>query len=157
MQNIDLNEIIELEKDLKQISDSVLSQNLTQAAFIAGSRIQSDARATVAVDTGALKISIENSVSQGSTDITASVGPTQPYGKDIEFGRPPGTHVSPAALMGWAKRKGLNPYAVAKSIERKGSPAQPFLFPAFEKNERGITQIIAQGVVNAFKQVFNLK
>lgn len=143
-----------LGEGFKQLSDTVLDKYLKQGAHVAGARVQSEARELVPVDTSALRISIENSASQSSGELIQSVGPTQPYGKDIEFGRPPGTYVSPAALAGWAKRKGLNPYAVSKSIQKKGSPAQPFMFPAFDKNVTEIPSIIAQAVVNAFKEAF---
>lgn len=144
---------MDLGKSFKDLSDDVLSGDLKQGAYIAGSRIQSKARDLVPVDTGALRISIENSVGAQTRDIGVEVGPTQPYGKDIEFGRPPGTFVSAAALSGWAKRKGLNPYAVSWAIHKKGSPAQPFLFPAANDQEENVVNILAQAVINAFNNV----
>lgn len=41
----------------------------------------------------------------------------------LEVGVPPGTKVSTAALAKWVKKKGINisPFAIAKSIEKRGS------------------------------------
>jgi hypothetical protein len=51
------------------------------------------------------------------------------YGKAIEYGLPSG-HFIPVKnnpiFQLWATRRGLNPYAVAKSIAKKGTKAQPF-------------------------------
>lgn len=156
MVKIDTSAIIGLAEDFK-ISEEALDIHLKQGLTIAGSQVQSAARGLVPVDTSALKISIQSSVRVESNGMSAEVGPTQPYGREIEFGRPPGTQVSPAALMGWAKRKGLNPYAVAKSIAKKGSPAQPFLFPAAEAQSDNVLKILAQAVVNAFNATIGKK
>lgn len=152
MINIDLSEIIGLGESFNNISRSVLDENVKQGLVIAGADVQSTARGLVPVDTGALRISIASNVKEG-TSLSAEVGPTQPYGKEIEFGRKLGTYVSPNALMGWAKRKGLNPYAVSKSIMKKGSPAQPFLFPAADSQLDNVLKIITQAVVNAFATI----
>tara|TARA_B100000287_G_scaffold430919_1_gene487125 strand:- start:237 stop:764 length:528 start_codon:yes stop_codon:yes gene_type:complete len=37
------------------------------------------------------------------------------------------------ALVGWSKRHGMNPYAVAASIARKGTPIVPFLKIGYNK------------------------
>ena len=89
--------------------------------------------------------------------MSALVEPTEPYAYGIEFGRPAGTYVSPKALEKWARSKGLNPYAVSKSIMKKGTKPQPFLIPAFEEKENSILLIIAQGVENALKSAFKTK
>lgn len=50
----------------------------------------------------------------------------QAYGGSVEYGTRP-HKVSGEALKDWAKRRGLNPFAVAKSIAKKGTKANPFL------------------------------
>lgn len=47
------------------------------------------------------------------------------YGYDVEMGREP-FFISARDIGPWAIKKGLNPYAVAKSIRRKGTRANPF-------------------------------
>jgi hypothetical protein len=49
-----------------------------------------------------------------------------PYSVGIEEGTRP-HYVSPRALKPWAEARGLNPFAVAKSIAKKGTKANPFL------------------------------
>lgn len=157
MITVDVSEIMGLEKNIEDFAGPVLDRNLRRGAHIAGAEIQSEARALVPVDTGALRISIEHSASETLTGLQVEVGPTQPYGREIEHGRPPGTFVSAAALSGWAKRKGLNPHAVSWAIMKRGSPPQPFMRPAGENKEQSVMLIMAQAVANAISQVFGKK
>ena len=150
---VDTSELKQFEKEIDTLVDSALDRNLKQGAHIAGAELQSEARRMVPVDTGALRISIENSALPSGA-LGVEVGPTQPYGKDIEFGRPPGTFVSAAALSKWAAKRGLNPYVISWSIHKKGSPAQPYLFPAVEAKEDSIIKILVQSVANAFIEIF---
>jgi hypothetical protein len=84
---------------------------------------------------------------------TATITANEPYAYDVEYGTPPGRYVSPQALMGWAMRHGINPYAVSKSIFKKGTRAQPYLLPAFNSNTDTIVAIIGQAIQNALSQV----
>ena len=154
MIKIDVSEIIELGRAFTALSGGVLEENLRQGVFIAGAEVQKEARGLVPTDTGALRLSIENTLPIEMSAVSAEVGPAKQYGKEIEFGRPPGTFVSAAALSGWAKRKGLNPYAVSWAIHKKGSPPQPFMFPAADAKENEIPKIIAQAFQNAVEQAF---
>ena len=154
MVNIDASAIIELGREFDELSGSVLDENVSQGAFIAGAQVQSEARSLVAVDTGALRTSIENSASRQGSGYLIAVGPTQPYGADVEYGQPAGTFVSAAALAGWAKRKGLNPYVISKAIADHGTRPQPFMGPALDAKEESVVMVLAQAVANAFNQVF---
>lgn len=59
------------------------------------------------------------------------------YGNAVNFGSRP--HFPPVqALNLWAKRKGLNPYVVARSIARKGTKANPFFTDAVQGNEKNV-------------------
>lgn len=144
--------IIELGNEFQQLSDVVLDEDIRQGTFIAGAEVQKEARSLVPVDTSALRLSIENSVGSTGTGFLADIGPTQPYGAHVEFGQPPGTYVSPAALAGWAKRKGLNPYAVSRAIQNHGTKPQPYMAPAFEEKQESVVEVLAQAVVNAFRK-----
>lgn len=150
---INVSEMEELEGMFSEMP-GVLEAHVQQGAHIAGAEVQSAARAGVAVDTGALKMSIENKQDVSPMGVITEVGPTQPYGKDIEFGTPPGRMVPVAALSGWAKRKGISPYAVQWAIYNKGTRPQPFLFPAFDAKEGSVFKIMQQAVLNAINQVF---
>ena len=41
-----------------------------------------------------------------------------------------------SALVGWSQRKGLNPYVVALSIAKKGTPIVPFLKMGYNKSRQ---------------------
>jgi HK97 gp10 family phage protein len=154
MISVDSSAIMELGQDFEKLSDAVLDENLSQGAFIAGSQVQSEARSLVAVDTGALKISVDNSVRRQGSGYLIEVGPTQPYGADVEYGQPPGTFVPASALAGWAKRKGLNPYVISKAIADHGTKPQPFMGPALDAKQESVVEVLAQAVINAFNKVF---
>jgi len=156
MFKVNTSELDGLSKDLGTLSRAELDAALTQGLYIAGAGVQKAARGMVAVDTGALRISVANDPIKGPDGPSQQIGPTQPYGYKIEYGQPPGTYVSPAALAGWAKRKGLNPYAVSKSIFKKGSPPQPFMFPAGTQEEPNIVKTLTQAVLNAFAKAFKV-
>lgn len=143
-------------RNLEVFADTEIDENVQQATYIAGVEVQKVARRLSAIDTGALRRSIGVSqVSIGTSALKTIIAPTEKYAPSIEFGRPPGTYVSPKALAVWASRKGLNPYAVSKSIYKKGSPAQPFLFPAFEEKKSDILKIVQKGIDNAIERLAN--
>lgn len=62
-----------------------------------------------------------------------------PYSMAVHFGTSP--HAVPAsALTAWAAKKGLNPWAVAKSIAKKGTKANPFLQKAVDLQRENINR-----------------
>ena len=62
-----------------------------------------------------------------------------PYGEAVENGTRP--HFPPVdALTNWANRKGINPYALAFSISKKGTKAHPYFKPGIEKSKDYIKQ-----------------
>jgi len=69
-----------------------------------------------------------------------------PYGTSVEYGtRPHSINVSsnePFKL--WAQRKGLNPYAVANSIKKKGTKANPFFQRAVDEQEEAVDEEFEQ-------------
>jgi hypothetical protein len=65
----------------------------------------------------------------------------KPYGPVIEFGRKAGYAVpvkNNPMFKKWAERRGLNPYAVANSIKKKGTKAQPFFQPAIDSQKHNV-------------------
>lgn len=80
--------------------------------------------------------------------LTAEVGPTVDYAAAIENGtRPHWVSVKPGTpLFRWAKQKGINPFAVQRSIAKKGTKAHPFVMPTFERLAPKIRNDFATGV-----------
>lgn len=135
--NINVDELNRL-ADNVNLASNELKPEVEKALEQAGSAVRSEARGLVPVDTGELKKSISVMV-KDANPMSVEVGPDVNYGADVEFGTKPHA-VSAGALSGWAKRKGLNPYAVAKSIEKKGTKAQPYLIPGLKNAETLIEQ-----------------
>jgi hypothetical protein len=82
--------------------------------------------------------------------MTAMVKPNRnvPYADGLETGTKP--HRPPAgpdsSLAQWAELKGLNVWAVAKSIERNGTKAHPYIGPAYDVVKEPITALFTEGV-----------
>jgi HK97 gp10 family phage protein len=132
-------------KGFQEFQKSVLNaleksnSHLVSALKTAVTVVTLAAKNTVPVGaTGELRRSIGSDIDERS--LIGIVGldfPGRNYGIYVEKGTRP--HMPPiGALDRWANQRGLNPYAVAKSIARKGTKAQPFMKPAYEKNEKFI-------------------
>lgn len=62
-----------------------------------------------------------------------------PYATAVEYGTAP--HAVSAEEIGpWARKKGLNPWAVANSIKKKGTKANPFFKKAIQTSEEGVNK-----------------
>jgi HK97 gp10 family phage protein len=128
--------VIGLDKAVKDIERYIAKKNRELIGVVATSSkaIQSDARQLAPIDLGELKKSITHVVTQRSGRIDGEILSAAPYSAYVEFGTSP--HFPPiSALQGWADRHGIPAYAVAKSIARKGTPAQPFMDPAYRKEK----------------------
>ena len=74
------------------------------------------------------------------------------YGTSVEYGTKP-HFVSGKSLAMWASKKGLNPYAVAKSIAKKGTKANPFLQKSIDSQSSTIDQIFADALDKIIKEI----
>lgn len=74
------------------------------------------------------------------------------YAKGVEEGTPP-HKVSASAIAPWAIKKGLNPWAVAKSIEKKGTKANPFLQRAVNHEEGNINKEFGDALENIIEEI----
>lgn len=63
------------------------------------------------------------------------------YGIAVEFGRSPGKPIpvkdNPMFQL-WATRRGLNPYAVSKSIQKKGTKGRPFFKKSIDGQKENV-------------------
>lgn len=68
-------------------------------------------------------------------NLSALVAPTVDYAQSVEEGaKPHWTSVAPgSSLRAWANLKGISPYAVQRSIAKKGTKAHPYVKPTYEK------------------------
>lgn len=82
-----------------------------------------------AIDTGILRNSII--VELTPDGLQAEIGTPLNYGPYIEFGTRP--HFPPIdALEHWAKAHGIPAFLVARAISKRGLPARPYLYPAYD-------------------------
>lgn len=114
---------------------TLVTRNITTALRNSVTIVQLAAQNTVPTGaTGGLKRSISTQVDERR--LIGVVGldfPGSVYGVYVEKGSKP--HWVPiAALKRWADQRGISPYAVQKSIARKGTKAHPFMRPAYENN-----------------------
>ena len=84
---------------------------------------------------------LAKSIHQLVTDIAAVIGPDHSmvphYALDLEKGTKP--HMPPVdAIRAWADSKGINPWAVAMSIKKKGTEAHPFVKPTFDATKPAV-------------------
>lgn len=122
-----------------------------RTALTAGSLlIEGAARGLAPKDTGRLGGSITHTITGGGANLTSKIGPSVAYGLYVEKGRRPGKMPPIGAIQGWASRKGINPYVLARSIARKGTRPRPYMIPAFEGNQGRVINLfskVAQTVV----------
>jgi hypothetical protein len=74
------------------------------------------------------------------------------YAAAVEYGTAP-HYVSPRVLAPWAEKKGLNPFAVSKSIQKKGTKANPFFADTVEYSEKGIDRIFKDALTKITKEI----
>jgi len=136
---IQIKGLDELKKKMKDLSDVAVRQQMERTMYRSTEMIKYRARDLVPVDSGALRKSIRDIVQVGAKEIKGIVGPTEPYGAPVEFGARP--HFPPVgALKKWAEKRGINPYALAVAISRRGTRPHPFLIPAFEQLKNNIIE-----------------
>ena len=106
-------------------------QTFNKALLRIGMKMEREAKVEVPVDTGRLRASINTSQQGG---LAVRVGTNVKYAIWVHGGT--GPHFVPAEkLQPWSKRKGVDAYAVAKSISRKGTKANPFMQRAFDASQ----------------------
>jgi HK97 gp10 family phage protein len=88
----------------------------------------------------------EGSLSSGAKEKNFS------YGTSVEFGTKP-HYVSGSNLSIWASRRGLNPYAVAKSISKKGTKANPFFKNSIDSQRNTVDRLFGEALENIIKEI----
>jgi len=122
--------------------DARKQQGIRRVVAESAFNIEKTAKKRTPVDTGRLRSSITSDFKDSG--FTAETKAAAFYAIYVEFGTSP--HFPPvSALRGWAKRHGVNEWAVAKGISKRGTPAQPFLYPAFlQEKPRFVRNIRAE-------------
>lgn len=108
--------------------------------------IKREAMLKAPVDTGALRARWNMAV----RFLRGVLSPVKKYAGAVEYGAKP-HFVSVKKLKGWARRHGISPYAVQRSIAKKGTKAQPFLGPAVD--EKKINQEFSSALDKVLKKI----
>ena len=132
--NIEIPALGRLMDDLQKAGPYGLQQ-LKKALNRGAIRLQRAERIEAPRDTSNLAANI-NIIDLGPMEVMIS--PKANYAEAIHKGRLPGNPPPASQLESWARRKGLNPYAVAKSIGRKGTKPNPFVARAWESEQLAI-------------------
>ena len=135
----------ELQKSFSK-SPEMTKRIMGEAMDLSVMRIKNTAKSKAPVDTGRLRNSIKDKVKFAIRDITGVVNADVKYAPWVEFGRRSGKAPPASALRTWARKRGINEFALAKAIARKGVKAQPFMQPAIRQNEAIIGKIFESGL-----------
>jgi hypothetical protein len=104
--------------------------------------LQNEARDRAPVDTSRLRNSIGREIDSGIPPRYARVGTNTFYAPFVHEGTRP--HWPPIApLRRWAKRHGVNPYALQRAIAQRGTRPRPFLRDAVHAAEPEIVRAVA--------------
>jgi len=120
-----------LNKLSKEVQDKINTQ-----MKVSGARVLADAQRNAPHAWGVLRRSGRVVAEPGVVRVEFTK-----YARWVEFGRRPGRMPPITVMADWAYKKGIASaentravgYLIARSIARKGTKAQPFLAPAFER------------------------
>lgn len=132
-----LNELMKMADKFPAVSEKHIGTAIQRSLI----RIQDTAKTSAPFGTsGQLRNNWDLRVGryEGSLRSNAQAGGF-PYGSAVEFGTRP--HFPPvSALSLWAKRKGLNPFVIARSISRKGTKANPFFQNSIDAQRNNVAK-----------------
>lgn len=124
--------------ETRRLIAAPVSRFFRSAAF----RVQGRAQIKAPVFRGLLKNSIQSDFDGASPMRWARVGTNAQQAAPMEFGTRP--HFPPVrAITPWATAHGIDPYALALSIARKGTKPHPFLKPALDESVPDIRALLS--------------
>ncbi len=139
----------------------LLNKHLNRAIGRVVREIARDARK------GAPKASsvLANSISQRQVNpLTGEVFSVVDYARMVEEGTGPGGWPPPRALLDWIRVRRIQPrragmdeeelaYLIGRSINRRGTPAQPYMQPALEDNRARATRRFDDAIDDALREI----
>ncbi|MCX6795807.1 MAG: hypothetical protein WCG01_02370 [bacterium] len=144
-----LNEIREVFRQFPSIADQEIQDGLERAGKLI-TRIEKE-EVPIGVS-GQLRQSIMMRLVPNNV----TIAPDKNYAIDVHEGTPP-HYVSVKnprdPLRIWAIKKGINPYAVQRSIAKKGTKPNPFVERTVASAEGEVRQIFSQVLENIIKRI----
>lgn len=114
------------------------------------------AAAPVGVGGGAgLRGSVRYKLKVSGQGIQAEIMPAVSYALDVEEGTPPHwTSVAEgSSLRAWANLKGVSPYALQRSIAKKGTKAHPYVKPTYDLMQPVVSKQLIRGITSFVQEV----
>lgn len=146
-----------------------LRRHMNQAVLRSVMEIARTARANApkGVSTNAPKgvSTLTHSIKQRMVNpLTGEVKPHVDYARYVEEGIGPGGSPPLSAMRQWIKAKGITPrnpniseadlpYVIARHIAINGTPAQPYLMPAFESKKARAEQLISLAIDKTLQEM----
>lgn len=128
----------------------------TRLAMAAGSLlVEGTQRSLVSKDTGRTGGSITHLITGSGANLTSKIGPSVATAIYLEKGRKPGKMPPVKAIEPWARRHGINPYMLARSIGRKGTKPHPFVAPSLDPNRAKIIALFEKVGVKVVNRMAN--
>lgn len=129
---IEVKGLKELQAKFESLEGKKFKDQMKRTMYVATSKIKTTARELVPVDRGILRRSIRDEVRYGIRGLKGIIEAGEQYASSVEYGTKP--HFPPvSALSSWARKRGINPYALAVAISKRGTKPHPFMKPAFEE------------------------
>lgn len=148
-----LNDLKEKER-LERIAEAMHGQKMMRTMNRAANLILRDAKRFSPVDTGRLRASMTQTVNPVGFPrrIVGVVGTPVKYAPHMEYGTDHNKMPPVRALEGWARRHGLNAFAVAQGIlMRGGLKGHFFMKKAADKNRAEIVNMLGNHVQTAIR------
>lgn len=150
----------ELLRKLPAISQNALKE-LQTGVIRASTLLLEDSVKNAPSSTGTMRRSIRREIFGGG--LSATIFPTVDYALRLHGdgsrsrSRPftiPSSEAQPGgSLYRWAKKKGLNPYAVRASIKKKGISLNPWMFETSKSDEKQVEEIFGGALKNIAAQM----
>lgn len=158
--NISIQMKGDLLKKLPSIGQKALKE-LQAGVIKASTLLMEDAVQNAPSSTGTLRRGIRREIFGGG--LSATIFPTSDYavrlhGDGVKKRSAPFTIPGKEALPGgtlyrWAKKKGINPWAVRGAIKKKGMALNPWMFETSKKDEKKVEEIFRGTLKNVAAQM----
>ena len=137
-----------------EVAPELATRAIGQAIRTGVNRIARDARRRAPKADSTLTNSI---IGRMVNPLTGEVSPGVAYARMVEEGTGPGGNPPLRSMLDWIQVKRITPrdpslsplglaLVIARSIAEKGTPAQPYLIPAFEQNQPDLARRVDQAV-----------
>lgn len=134
-----LEQVLSKLRNSEQLYGPPFRDALQKSAIV----VENEAKRLAPVDTGRLRASHHHWLDGGAVPLWAKIGPNASYARYVHDGTRP--HWPPvAAIAGWARRQGIEPFLVARAISKRGTKARPWLKNAVKAVEGDVKQYLSQ-------------